>query len=106
MGMIELNDGRDHVRYSVRGGNTVEIENISVKTEKRRGVGTALVNELISKCEKPVRIYAFTRRSNKVAIEFYQAIHFSFVAVCPGFYLDGEGGLAGDAVLFSRVVRQ
>jgi ribosomal protein S18 acetylase RimI-like enzyme len=84
---------RDYLRYRVGHGGTVEIDDIAVYSERQRGTGRSMFDEMMANSGKR-RAFAFARAENAVARRFYAALGFSAHEV-PGFYEDG------DAVLFT-----
>lgn len=61
---------KDWLIYRPAGGDTIEIFDIHVGSERGKGVGTAMLQQLIEK-EKPERVVAVTRMSNIMAQKFY-----------------------------------
>ena len=97
---LELNGGMDYVEWLIHGGGTVEITDINVSSQLRRGVGTSLINYVVN--ENPNKhIYAITRRANGIARSFYIACGFSCLALLPNFYY--EHGVLSDAIMFGRL---
>lgn len=86
MNSIKMNGGADYLYYRPGSGDSVEIFDIAVKTERRLGVGRSMVAELRKKFPHSV-IYAITRESNLVARQFYSALG-GVEAKLPGLYLD------------------
>lgn len=72
-------------------GNTLEIFDIVVYTERGKGIGTSMLKELFSYCKlnKITRVYAFTRTENEEARAFYEKNGFTNVDI-PNFYQDGN----------------
>lgn len=103
--IIEANNQQDFIVYEVRGGNTVEITNIAVNSERRAGIGTQLINTMIKhlKCEDPYNLYVMTRESNTVARDFYRAVGFQTVAILPEFYFVKKN-IYENAIFFRKVI--
>lgn len=97
MKKISLNKDEDYLVYAVRNDGTIEIYNIAVTTERRKGVGTQLFNEL-KKIENPDRIWLFTRKENRIAQQFYESLGFC-KREADGFYPDG------DAILYFKICK-
>jgi len=71
----------------------IHLANISVaKNYQRKGVGTKLMNELITiaKLREIKKIYLETRVSNIAAQNFYQKFNFKYAYLRKGYYSDGE----------------
>lgn len=84
-----LNNGLDFLIYKYGHGNTVEICDIAVISERRKGYGTKMVNKLK---KKKKNIYAFMRAENDKARAFY--IKNGFVETfIKNFYPDGDAYL-------------
>lgn len=68
-------------------GRTVEIFDIVVNSERRRGRGREMV-ESLKQCVPPstALIYAITRLSNTIAHEFYESLGFRIVGRLHNFY--------------------
>lgn len=86
-------------------GGTVEIMDVSVAGSLRRtGVGRAMVETLIKALggTEYRRVYAFTRRSNLIAREFWAGLGFRETAFLHDFYAEPDGD--NGAILFVRRV--
>lgn len=83
-----IGDDKDYLYYRKGSGDTIEIYDIAVKSERRSGIGRRMVEELLEK-EKPERVFAITRRSNHVAQKFYQSLKMSGIKL-PAFYPDED----------------
>lgn len=85
-------NGIDNVILHLGQGNTVEIYDIGVYSERGKGIGTGLVNEAISFSKQAgcTSMYAFTRFENKLARSFYAKLGFSEIII-PRYYSDGDG---------------
>lgn len=107
-GVIRLDHPEDYIQYRQGSGNTVEITDISVVSERRKGKGRYLVNELISNFVSPsiVLVWAITRADNLIAQQFYEELRFRVVGVLRHFYQDepqGKGMV--DAIMYGRDLR-
>lgn len=78
----------DYLFYRKGSGDTVEIYDIAVKSDRRRGKGTEMFNKLID-ITKAERVFAITRRSNHGAQKFYQNLSMEGV-ILPGLYPDED----------------
>lgn len=68
-------------------GDTVEIVDIEVRNEHRReGVGRAMVLELCKKVSPNCMVYAITRPTNRIALEFYRGLNFELKGALNNFY--------------------
>lgn len=83
-----IGDEKDYLYYRKGSGDTIEIYDIAVKSGRRGGVGTRMFNELIEK-EDPERVFAITRRSNRIAQKFYQSLKMGGMKL-PAFYPDED----------------
>jgi ribosomal protein S18 acetylase RimI-like enzyme len=100
----------DYLDYRVGSGGTIEIEDIAVMSERGKGRGTELLNQLISECRDmptmPRLIWAITRAENEVAQHFYEARGFRVVGVLRDFYHEerpsGRPSITGgiDAIMY------
>lgn len=99
MSRIALDDDRDFLVYRPGSGGTVEIFDIVVGSERRKGRGRELVSRLLQQFPPDTRVYAITRASNFIAHEFYEALGFQVVAPLREFY-SGEHTI--DAVMYGR----
>lgn len=93
MKYIYLNGGKDYLSFREGSGGTVEIFDIAVNSERRKGVGKKLVNILLNQldkeADKPPTVFAVCRSTNKIAHLFYEAVGFRIVANLFDFYKDG-----------------
>jgi len=87
---ISKNKGKDYLYWREGGGETAEIVDIAVKSERRKGVGREMVDEMLTKTQAR-RIYAITRASNAVAQMFYMKTGFTSNVLLPDFYPDEDG---------------
>lgn len=80
----------DYIDFREAPGNTVEIVDILVQSNRRQGNGSLLVQMLINSIKeeysKPINLYAFTRENNKIAQEFYTALGFALLGRLENFY--------------------
>lgn len=101
--MIVLdNDPRDYLVWRQGSGDTIEIYDIAVGTERGVGKGRRLVELLLHRVPADTTmVWAITRRSNRIAIDFYRAMGFKQLAKLVEFY-----GEKQDAVMYGRKVLQ
>jgi ribosomal protein S18 acetylase RimI-like enzyme len=93
-------DPRDYLRWRKGSGGTVEILDINVESDRRIGRGREMVETLLEEVRKETHlVFAFTRQSNDIASQFYQALGFVVAAVVPLFY-QGENDVERTAVLY------
>jgi ribosomal protein S18 acetylase RimI-like enzyme len=96
--LITLDDRSDFLLYREGSGKTIEIFDIAVNTERRKGKGRQLVNLLFANVPQGTkRVWAITRADNFVAQQFYEELRFRSIPL-RDFY--GEGGV--DAVMYVR----
>ncbi len=90
---ISFNQNQDYIEYETRGGRTVEIVDITVRSQRRVGIGTRLVQAVENKITRvgPRKLYAMTRSVNASAITFYRSLGFKVLSVAPNFYKDTHG---------------
>jgi ribosomal-protein-alanine N-acetyltransferase len=95
---IEENRVVGYVSALVRGKDAHVASIAVLKDYRRRGVGRALMSELIKSLKlHHIRTVSLeVRNSNTSAIRFYEGLGFERVGVMPSYYEDGE-----DAVAFS-----
>jgi ribosomal protein S18 acetylase RimI-like enzyme len=96
---IELDDPRDFLEWREGSGGTVEIWDIQVGTERRKGKGRRLFQKLFAELGPGVTVFAITRADNEVAQQFYEACRFTTVNVLRRFY-GAERGV--DALMYLR----
>lgn len=65
----------DYLYYRKGSGETIEIYDIAVKSERQKGTGRRLFNALLKKTD-PERVFAITRKSNEGAQAFYKKLGF------------------------------
>lgn len=106
-GLIELEDPRDFLHYRAGSGNAVEIFDIQVGSERRKGNGRKLVNILIKRLPPGcTRIYAITRAENKIAQQFYTELRFVPIPLFDFYGVHDERGVRTvDAILYMRDLR-
>lgn len=81
-----IGNATDFLEWREGMGNTVEIYDIQVNSERGKGIGRNMFEKL--KAMNPGKnIYAFTRKSNFIAQDFYRALRFE-KSYAPGFYPD------------------
>lgn len=86
---ISRNNGQDYLVWRPGSGGTAEIFDIAVNTERQKGVGRDMVEEL-KRTTSASRIFAITRASNSGACRFYKKIGFKLCANLPKFYEDED----------------
>jgi ribosomal protein S18 acetylase RimI-like enzyme len=79
----------DYLLWKEDRGGAIEIVDIAVYSERERGIGRSMVQELV---DKGKTIYAFSRQDNVVALRFYTALGFRQVKII-NFYDDGHAFL-------------
>jgi len=82
------NNGLDKIVFREGMDNTWEIYDIKVTSQRRKGIGTQLINEMIE-ATNPRIVYAFTRESNGLGRAFYKKLGFKEIPV-PNFYEEGN----------------
>lgn len=84
----------DWVIYREGQGSTAELFDIVVNSQRCKGIGTSLVNDVIAELtvRGVKRLYAFTRYENHKARSFYEKLGFSETIV-RNFYPDGDAVL-------------
>lgn len=91
---ITRNNGKDFLVYQTGSGGTVEILDIAVMSERQKGIGREMVEELKNRVDTHL-IFAITRPSNGVAIKFYLALGFKIVSRLKRFYVEGDAIMYG-----------
>lgn len=101
---IVIDDARDFLDYRDGSGGTVEIYDIQVCSERRRGKGRRLVYTLYKRIKPEVKlVWAITRTDNLIAQQFYEELRFRVVAVLRDFYKDeSKPNGTADAIMFGR----
>lgn len=93
------NDPRDFLDYHQRPDGTVEIVDIAVGSERRKGKGRRLMEALFARLKPDTRVWAITRADNEIAAQFYEKLRFDVVSPLRRFYSANRGV---DALLFIR----
>ena len=100
----ELGDpqGRGYLVYRLAPGHAAEIVDIKVRSDHRRtGVGRTLVERMLAALPNGVgNVFAWTRATNYIAQDWYEALRFVRHDVSE-FYGDDDP----DAVLYVRRLR-
>jgi len=91
--------GSDHLLWRTGSGGTVEIYDIAVMSERRKGVGRGMVAELLRSLPPTTIVFAITRADNEIAQQFYEALGFRTVNVLRRFYGADKGV---DALMYLR----
>lgn len=92
----------DYLVYRKGQEHTLEIYDIAVRSERGKGIGRSMVEEMIEK-ENPRIVYAFTRKTNEIAREFYKALGFTELKVM-NFYPDGPAIMViYENILYSQI---
>lgn len=93
---IELNEGQDYLEWQHTHGGNVEITDIAVSSERRKGYGKLLVKMLIDLVsERAHMIWVITRTSNTTAGCFYSSQGFRVLAILLEFYPEGDAVVYG-----------
>lgn len=100
---IVLNGGADWLEYRNGSGDTVEILDINVGSERRKGVGRLMVNTLLRRLKDEDFVWAITRINNCIAQEFYEELGFRVVGVLRNFYRRDDQTRV-DAIMYGRKV--
>lgn len=84
-------NGVDHLMYQLAQGDTAEIFDIVVNSERGKGTGTEMLQEMIKDLRKlgVKRIFAFTRDYNHLAHHYYEKNGFNGTLI-PNFYPDSN----------------
>lgn len=86
---ITLDDPRDFLVWREGMGRTLEIYDIQVSSERRKGRGSLLLKFLYQQMPSGVAVvYAFTRWGNKVAHQFYERNGYTIRCRVHEFYRD------------------
>jgi ribosomal protein S18 acetylase RimI-like enzyme len=104
---IMLEDERDFLVYRDGSGPTVEILDIVVGTERRRGKGRRLVSILLRDRLSPKinLVYAITRTDNFISQQFWESLGFRVVGVLRHFYQDKEDHDTVDAIMYGLDIK-
>lgn len=90
--LITLDDYRDFLVYRQGMGRTVEIYDICVETDRRKGKGRKLIKRLLENLKDAYpdtsMVYAVTRIGNTIAHQFYEALGFRLLGRLHYFYRD------------------
>lgn len=101
MDVITLDDPQDFLKYRKGSGDTIEIYDIAVGTDRRVGKGRRLVELLLANIPPGIRtIWAITRAENFIAQQFYENLGFRVIAPLRNFYRDGPDTV--DAIMYGR----
>lgn len=98
------NESGDYLEWRYAPGQTAEIVDIKVLSERVKGKGRKLVETLVRELKskqatQPVKLlYALARADNEIARGFYTALGFVEISRLPGFYRDGRP--AQDAIVW------
>ena len=104
--IIESTNKQDYLIYDVRVGGVIEITDITVNTEKRKGIGTKLIECLINinKDKEPYTLFALCPIYNQDALKFFKAVGFESQVVLVNFYRT-ESGEFEDLVVLRKLVQ-
>jgi ribosomal protein S18 acetylase RimI-like enzyme len=75
---------KDCLLWRYGAGGEIEIYDIAVYSERRKGVGREMVNEL-----SKATLYAFCRADNAIACRFYESLGF-VGSLLENFYTEGN----------------
>jgi ribosomal protein S18 acetylase RimI-like enzyme len=93
----------DYLDWREGSGNTIEIFDIVVGSERGRGIGRRMVEELLTTVRadhvSKTLIFAITRQDNHIAREFYTAIGFREMGRLVNFY-SPESRMIVDAIMY------
>ena len=103
---ITLGDPRDYLVWRQGSGQTVEIYDLAVTSERRKGYGRRLIEQLVvSEMPRGTKlVWAMTRSNNFIAQQFYESLRFRVVGVLRNFYQD-SGQETVDAVLYGLDIK-
>ena len=80
---LTYDDSADFLDHRGGSGGTIEIFDIQVSSERRKGRGRLLIEHLLRKVSKEwgkeVRVWAITRAENIIAQKFYEALQFDSI---------------------------
>lgn len=86
---ISLDDPCDFLDWRFSSGGSIEITEICVGTERRKGHGRVLIRKLLEEAEHRTQlVFAMTRKSNEIARQFYTGVGFELLGVLYHFYTD------------------
>lgn len=101
-----LESSLDRLEWCQHTCGHVEILDIVVSSERRKGRGRKLVEALISKTSKLstrcTLVYAITRLSNVIAHQFYEACGFRIVGRLHNFYCDNAENTPESALMYGK----
>src|SRR2546422_460270 len=106
---IVLDDPRDFLVYRPGSGDTVEILDIQVGSERRQGRGRKPVEHLLRNLPPETNlVWAITRANNLAAQGFYERLRFRVVAVLRNFYgtRDEDGKETVDAIMYGKDIKR
>lgn len=86
---LEFNGGKDYLVWRDGSGGTVEIYDIAVNSDRRKGIGRAMV-ETLKLLVPGKKIFAITRKSNIIAHHFYEGVGFRLCSDLPSLYEDED----------------
>ena len=86
---LELNGGEDYLVFREGSGDTIEIYDIAVNSERMKGYGRTLV-EMLKLLYPTKTIWAITRKSNHGAQHFYEKLNFEVCSDLPRLYKDED----------------
>lgn len=95
-----LGDANDFVEWVNRPDGGVEILDIAVNSERRRGRGRKLLESLFKQLAPETRVFAITRIDNEIAQQFYEKCCFEVVGVLRRFYSSAHR--CADAIMYGR----
>lgn len=98
MNRIELNDGQDFLVWREGSGDTIEVFDIAVNSERRKGTGRRLMEALFRKVGPGKRVFAITRATNLIAQLFYERLRFDGIPLRRFYSSDKDV----DAVMYVR----
>lgn len=102
--VIFLEDNRDFLVYREGSGGTIEIVDIVVNSERRKGKGKRLIELLMEKVQRKYPpetvVWAITRAENLIAQQFYEKLGFSVTGVLRRFY--SYESRTVDAIMYGR----
>lgn len=103
MNRITLDDPSDFLDWRKGSGPTVEICDIQVGSQRRKGRGRELIRRLLRKLPEGTRtVWAITRANNLIAHDFYDGLGFRVAGYLREFYRDEEPTPSGvDAILYA-----
>lgn len=92
MKKLTINKGQDVLVYRDGGGDTIEVFDIVVNSERKVGNGRKLMEMLEEKVGKGTHIHIFARHQNIVARQFYKKMGYNPILI-QNFYPDGHANL-------------